>query len=161
MINSRNLSRLEIKEKQVRLFMKKVDKPDTCQLWLGCKNQKGYGYFRVNGQIHLAHRVSYAITYGEVPSGVLVRHTCHIRSCVNPAHLILGTHAENMQDMVRAGRQHRRGVSASRHVAVHVVQLSNGYSKSGHNVPHHAMEDVESESTIEPIARGSTSGRSR
>ena len=52
----------------------------------------------------VAHRISYIITYGEIEDGKLVRHKCDNSKCINPAHLELGTHSENMKDMFERGR---------------------------------------------------------
>lgn len=52
-----------------------------------------------------AHRVAYWLTTGEWPADHVVRHTCDNPPCVNPAHLLLGTHSDNTQDKMDRGRQ--------------------------------------------------------
>ena len=70
-------------------------------------NQKGYVNISFNGSKTRAHRVSYCIANGvtlESIKGLLVRHKCDVRNCVNPEHLELGSHQDNMDDMVSRGR---------------------------------------------------------
>ena len=76
-----------------------------CWLWTACKNGRGYGTFGLNGRMQKAHRVSYELFNGEIPEGLIVRHTCNNPICVNPAHLIVGTYQDNSNDTKRAGRQ--------------------------------------------------------
>lgn len=78
--------------------------PDDCWPWSGHINQDGYGRFRTGGAMAMAHRMVYAMTVGPIPDGLVGRHQCHNRACCNPAHLLLGTQAENVQDTVAAGR---------------------------------------------------------
>jgi hypothetical protein len=90
-----------------------------CWEWLGSKQSKGYGvcdprFFglphlanarKVNGQYTaLAHRVFYAFHVGPIPEGLVVRHICDNPPCVNPAHLEIGTVADNQKDMAERGR---------------------------------------------------------
>lgn len=66
-----------------------------------------YGYPRINigGKDVLIHRLVYKEMYGEIKGGLFIRHKCDIRMCVNPEHLIIGNHKENMKDMTDRKRQ--------------------------------------------------------
>ena len=87
-------------------FQKRVDTrtPDVCWEWRGAKNTAGYGKMWVEGKIVDAHRVAYMLYVGPIGDGLLVCHTCDQPSCVNPAHLFLGTYTDNMQDAKAKGR---------------------------------------------------------
>lgn len=72
------------------------DKASGCWLWTGAKNKYGYG--KTGGGMHgTAHRLSYAVFRGD-PGQQMVRHRCGTPSCVNPKHLLLGSHRDNMKD---------------------------------------------------------------
>ncbi len=79
-----------------------------CLLWEGCVNEHGYGTATVEGRQRRAHRISYALHRGTVPAGLHVLHKCDVPSCVNPDHLFLGTHLDNMADRGRKGRAARQ-----------------------------------------------------
>lgn len=68
-------------------------------------NKDGYCYVRQNYKQVRAHRLIYEECFGEIPKGLLVRHKCDVRNCINPEHLELGTHTDNMQDSVIRGRK--------------------------------------------------------
>lgn len=77
----------------------------SCWEWLGyCNKNYGYGRFSIDGRLGLAHRFSWILQYGELPKDLDILHKCDNPSCVNPSHLLLGTHQDNMQDMVKKGR---------------------------------------------------------
>ena len=67
-------------------FWEKVHKTDTCWLWLGSVTHGGYGQFRHKGGTR-AHRFAYESVKGKIPDGLYLDHLCHVRNCVNPAHL--------------------------------------------------------------------------
>lgn len=88
-------------------FWEKVDKSGDCWLWVAGRNSHGYGTFGVCGSSMLAHRVSWYLSNGTIPSGMYVCHKCDNTSCVNPSHLFLGTQKDNMGDCSRKGRVNR------------------------------------------------------
>jgi len=75
-----------------------------CWEYCGAKNPGGYGIIRGCPQTYLAHRVAWILDNGPIPQGVCVCHTCDNPSCINPAHLWLGTRADNNRDKEEKGR---------------------------------------------------------
>ena len=74
-----------------------------CWFWRGRLDSDGYGTFGAKR----AHRVSFQMFKGEVPSNLVVMHSCDVRSCVNPEHLSIGTHQDNIRDRDTKGRTYR------------------------------------------------------
>lgn len=98
------------------LFWSKVDIPPNesdCWTWTHSTNGKGYGRFRFDNGQKSAHRFSYEFVKGPVPDGMVIRHLCHNRLCVNPKHLVTGTPKDNAQDAIDAGRFTRGTVNGN------------------------------------------------
>lgn len=94
---------------RVERFWDKVVKSEGCWIWSGYTMPNGYGSFS-SPRSRLAHRYSYELHYGEVDDGLHVDHMCHVRNCVNPQHLRLATHKENMENRQGAQPKSKTGV---------------------------------------------------
>ena len=70
----------------------------SCWFWTAGKDRCGYGRIWHNGENRTAHTVAYETWVLPIPKGMHVLHTCDNPSCINPAHLWLGTHEDNMAD---------------------------------------------------------------
>jgi hypothetical protein len=88
----------------VERFWKYVEKADGCWPWTGGVDSQGYGAFGVEGKQWKAHRFSWELHNGHVPDGLCVCHKCDNPPCRNPAHLFLGTYADNVRDCHKKGR---------------------------------------------------------
>ncbi len=89
--------------------------PETgCLLFIGCIRKTGYGSIRgENGKMVSAHREAWKVANGPIPKGLNVLHKCDVRNCIEEDHLFLGTHADNVADMVSKNRH--RAPQGSRH----------------------------------------------
>lgn len=91
-------------------FWDKVEDGPGCWLWTGAiLKVSGYGAFAVKGKRVAAHRFAWELYHGKIPKrkdyhGWTVCHRCDNPACVRPSHLFLGSHKDNMRDMIRKGR---------------------------------------------------------
>jgi hypothetical protein len=85
-------------------FEANIRKTESCWLWTGMLTDGGYGVISDHQKKTRAHRASYALYVGPIPEGMHVLHRCDNPPCVNPKHLFLGTHIDNMRDMESKGR---------------------------------------------------------
>ena len=94
----------------MKRFWPKVMITDNCWEWTASKNPQGYGLFLFKSKYYPAHRFMWLAFHGTLPENMCVCHHCDNPSCVNPKHLFLGTHRDNMDDMLKKNRQ-RNGIS--------------------------------------------------
>lgn len=94
-----------MKETVEERFWKHVQKTDTCWLWTSSRDGGGYGQLRISSTKKTkVHRYSYQLHIAPPPAEIDVLHTCDTPSCVNPAHLFLGTAKDNAIDRENKGR---------------------------------------------------------
>jgi len=87
-------------------FGHRVEQSEGCLLWTGCRNPAGYGQCvaAFAPEMRLTHRMSWFLAKGPFDLDLHVLHACDTPPCVNPDHLFLGTHTENVRDMHAKGR---------------------------------------------------------
>lgn len=100
-----------------RISAKVVKLESGCWVWTGARTAAGYGEISFEGRPVFTHIKVYEHHFGQVPDGMLVRHSCDNPPCVRPDHLLLGTHLQNMEDM----RQRDRSAHGERN---HVTPLT-------------------------------------
>lgn len=84
---------MDVAPRLLAAFFQRVEQTDSCWLWTGTLNPRGYGRFNIGrnlegkSQIRFAHRWAYETFVGPIPENKVLDHTCNVRRCVNPEHL--------------------------------------------------------------------------
>ena len=135
-----------------------------CWIWDECGGEKARYpslWNRDRKVMERANRFSYELHKGEIPEGMVVRHTCDVTWCVNPDHLVLGTQYDNVQDTVNRGRLNcRKGESNGRaklsNEDVLFIKNAPAWNREGTGFSHNKLAEMFSVSkgTIEQIRRG-------
>lgn len=100
-------------EDRLEAYSDRSGGPDACWPWTG-STRRGYGLVSLPGsRSRNAHVQLWIVENGPIPEGMEVCHSCDNPSCINPRHLFLGTHDDNMKDAVNKGR-FPRGSSAQK-----------------------------------------------
>lgn len=90
---------------EARLKSKVLIDNNGCWIWQNSVTEAGYGTTILKGRLQGAHRASWKVFIGEIPEGMQVNHKCHVRKCINPEHLYLGSQKENIADAIKANRR--------------------------------------------------------
>ncbi len=107
-----------------QLLARRIIDARGCWLWQGATSDNGYGTIIKDRKYERAHRLSYEIFVGPVPAGQVVRHKCDVTNCINPAHLAVGTQADNIRDAVSRGRHaHRESHPAAKLTEMKVAEI--------------------------------------
>jgi hypothetical protein len=134
------MSRVSTETVLERLLKHTLVNADTaCWEWQASVNNVGYGMMRDATKMRSTHRISYEEHIGPIPKGMCVCHKCDNTRCVNPDHLWLGTMRDNINDMIKKGRDsfgHRKGKPhrridvcphcAKRDIAVNIYSRAHG-----------------------------------
>ena len=111
----------------IHRFWEKVPTGEIgCWNWQSAKRSDGYGVFRIAGHTRRASRLSYELAKGPIPPNAFVLHSCDNPSCVRPSHLRIGSHHDNMADMV----------ARERHSLAKTESCINGHPFTGENLFH-------------------------
>lgn len=122
----------------VARFWSRVDKTgglDACWFWKAAKKKNGYGQMSIGGKMVTTHRIAYTLANGSIPHdgthhGICVCHRCDNPPCCNPAHLFLGTMADNVTDRDAKKRGGSMSGIPCRHLTpAQVTQIRNLYAK--------------------------------
>lgn len=145
---------MNISQKHIDRFWSKVNigKESDCWEWHAAVSHNGYGQCTVDGESIRAHRFSYILAHGDIPAGMNVCRKCDNPRCVNPAHLWVGTQADNIRDRQRKGRSKNIGRAGRNALAAtQVAEIRNRFVAGGVSYAALAREYGVSRSTTRRI----------
>lgn len=115
-------------EYAVRFWNRVARSECGCWPWMSAKDPHGYGRY-TEARVQ-AHRIAWAFDHGVPSSETVIRHTCDNPPCCNPAHLVAGSQADNMHDMIQRGR--KASTSGSRHARARMVETDVRWARLMH-----------------------------
>ena len=135
-------------------FFSFVKKTKSCWEWTGSLSH-GYGHMSFEGAPRDAHRISYELFNGPIPSGAFICHSCDNRKCVNPKHLWSGSAKDNVNDAIQKNRM-LRGDSNGRHKLAlrQVLKIRKCSSSDSFSTKQFSEKYHVSPSTIQSIVSG-------
>lgn len=143
-------------EALARFWDRLVANASDCREWPGVRLPSGYGQITVGRRMHLTHRLSWELSYGPIPRGMSVCHTCDNPPCCNPEHLFLGFAVDNAADKVRKGRQPRGEAIRQSRLTADAVRAIRDALAAGMRRSDLARQYGVASDTISMIARGHT-----
>lgn len=159
----------EVTAQVVARFWSRVTKgaEPECWIWGGSRQRRldgslSYGTISVGRWYRaLAHRLSFELANGPIPEDMVVCHRCDVPACVNPAHLFLGTQAENLADMRAKGRgKFNRFPDGTKHpnakINPEIARDIRRRRAEGHTLLAIAKDVGIDQSTVHDIVRGKT-----
>lgn len=138
-------------------FLEKVDRTGDCWIWTSWRNGREYGQFWDGCQRVYAHRWAYENWNGPIPVGMQVCHRCDVPSCVNPAHLFVGSQMDNVRDCIRKGRSKPPPIAMPGHGAkvtpAIATEIRRRYERGGVTQARLAVEFGVSQPTINRVLK--------
>jgi len=121
-------------------FLTKVNKIDGgCWEWTGKCDKDGYGRICVDYKTTRTHRVAYELWKGEIPDGLFVLHSCDNPKCVNPIHLRVGSHEDNMNDRLVRHKYNKKLTEQQIHEIRAIADMSHRTIAKMYNVSHNMI----------------------
>ncbi len=123
---------IDYREKLKKRIIENSKIENECLVWKGAKNPGGQGLIKTKFGYKNIGRAAWYAWNGEVPKGLFILHSCDNRACGEISHLRLGTHKDNMNDMVKRNRAHKRPGEKhpiSKFTDKEVIKIRNEYNK--------------------------------
>lgn len=108
MITSWSKEKRKILARNILFLSNAYENETGCWIWDGSADVYGRGKTAINNKLTTAPRAAWIRFVGPIPASLHVLHKCDVPACINPEHLFLGTHLENVQDMIEKGRKYYR-----------------------------------------------------